>query len=126
MRTRKSQRGVSTLTILLLVIIIAFASTIGIRLFPTYMDYYSVRSTLNEVAHSPGIGSKGYGQVWDLINNRLMVNNINNVSIKDFNMNTVGNETTLTIKYQVKKHLIANIDGLIKFDYSVHYARTGG
>ena len=121
MRTRNSQRGVSVISVLLLLAILGVGFTIGIRLFPVYMDYYNVKSIMDEVAHSPGIGSKNYHGVWDGISKRLDINDINGITQKNFKMKTVGNQTTLTIKYQVKRHLIANIDGLMSFDYSVHY-----
>jgi hypothetical protein len=121
MRTRNSQRGVSLISVLLLLAILGVGFTIGIRLFPVYMDYYNVKSIMNEVAHSPGIGSKNYHGVWDGISKRLDINDINDITQKNFKMKTVGNQTTLTVKYQVKRHLIANIDGLMSFDYSVSY-----
>jgi hypothetical protein len=121
MRTRKSQRGVSLISVFLLLAILGVGFTIGIRLFPVYMDYYNVKSIMDEVAHSPGIGSKNYHDVWDGISKRLDINDINAITQKNFSMKTVGNQTTLTIKYQVKRHLIANIDGLMSFDYAVHY-----
>lgn len=124
MRMRKSQRGVSFVSVLLLLIILGFGFTIGVRLFPVYMNYFNVKSVMDEVAHSPGIGSKGYRAVWDGVMKRLDINGVNNIREKDFHMKTVGNRTTLTIKYQVKQHLIGNIDGLINFDYSVHYRST--
>lgn len=121
MRMVKSQQGVSLISVLLLLIILGFGFTIGVRLFPVYMGYFNVKSVMDEVAHSPGIGGKGYQQVWYSVMKRLDINGVNNIREKDFHMKTVGNQTTLTIKYQVKRHLIGNIDGLINFDYSVHY-----
>lgn len=128
MRTRNSQRGVSVISVLLLLAILGVGFTIGIRLFPVYMDYFNVKSIMNEEAHSPGIGSKNYRAVWDGISKRLDINDINGITQKNFSMKTVGNQTTLTIKYQIKRHLIGNIDGLMSFDYSVHYEskRNGG
>ena len=126
MRTRKSQRGVSLVSVFLLLAILGVGFTIGVRLFPVYMNYYNVKSILNEVAHSPNIGSENYHAVWNAISKRLDINDINDVTQKDFSMKTVGNQTTLTIKYQVRRHLIGNIDGLISFDYSVHYQSNNG
>ncbi|AOV17264.1 hypothetical protein BJI67_09480 [Acidihalobacter aeolianus] len=125
MQGRQGQKGASYASILILVALVGVLFVIGVRLFPVYMDYYNVRSIMNEVAHSPGIGSKNYLQVWNSINTRFDINNIDDVHRKDFKMNTVGNETTLTIDYQVKRHLLANIDGLMTFKYSVHYQHTG-
>lgn len=125
MYMNKRQRGVSFVSVLLLLAILGVGFTIGIRLFPVYMDYYNVRSILNEVAHSPGIGSENYHDVWDGVSKRLDINDINDVTAKNFTMKTVGNQTTLTVKYQVRRHLIGNIDGLMSFDYSVHYEHKG-
>lgn len=121
MHTLRNQRGVSLISILLLLAILGVGFTLGVRLFPVYMGYYNVKSIMDQVAHSPGIGSKGYNSVWDSLIKRFEINDINGITRKNFKMKTVGNQTTLTIKYQVKRHLIANIDGLINFDYSVHY-----
>lgn len=126
MRTLKKQRGISVISVLLLLGFLGIASTLFVRLLPVYMDYYGVRSVMNEVAHSPGIGSKSLQEVWDSMSTRLTINNIGGVTQNSLSMKTLGNETTLTVKYHVKKHLIANIDGLIYFDYSVHYKSTLG
>ncbi|WP_455380802.1 DUF4845 domain-containing protein [Acidihalobacter prosperus] len=125
MRSRQGQKGVSFASLLLFTAVVGVLVVIGVRLFPVYMSYYSVRSIMREVAHSPGIGHKRYQQVWNAINTRLDINNINGIHRDDLKMNTVGNETTLTISYQVKRHLLANIDGLISFKYSVHYKHAG-
>ncbi|AOU97575.1 hypothetical protein BI364_06030 [Acidihalobacter yilgarnensis] len=109
---------------LVLAAVLGVLFVIGVRLFPVYMDYYSVRSIMGEVAHSPNIGSKTYWQVWNAINTRLDINSIDDIHRDNFKMNTVGNETTLTISYEVRRHLLANIDGLIIFKHSVHYEHT--
>ncbi|OBS10404.1 DUF4845 domain-containing protein [Acidihalobacter prosperus] len=125
MQGRRKQQGVSIASMLVVAAILGVLFVIGVRLFPVYMDYYSVRSIMNEVAHSPGIGKKDYLQVWDAINTRFDINNIDDVHRDDFKMKTVGNETTITISYVVRRHLLANIDGLIIFKHSVHYEHTG-
>lgn len=125
MRSRQKQKGISVASILIIAVFLGLIFIIGVRLFPVYMDYYSVRGIMNEVAHSPGIGHKNALEVWDAINTRFDINDINNIYRNDFKMNTIGNTTTLTIAYQVKRHLLGNVDGLVNFTYSVQYKHTG-
>lgn len=126
MRSKKRQKGISVFAILVIASVLGLFFTIGVRLFPVYMDYYNVRSIMKQVAHSPGIGHKNFLGVWDAINERFDINDINGIHRKNLKMSTNNNLTTVTINYVVRRHLLANIDGLISFDYSVTYKHTGG
>lgn len=121
MKSPKKQRGLSLISTLLVLAFLGVVATLAVRLVPVYLQYYNVRSVMNELAHLPNVGSMGFQQICNNLTNRFTINNINAVSCKDLKMTTVGNETTLSVKYQVKQHLIANIDGLFYFSYAVHY-----
>ncbi|APZ43316.1 DUF4845 domain-containing protein [Acidihalobacter ferrooxydans] len=114
----------SLISIILLLGVIGVLATIGARLIPVYINYYNVRSIMQEVAKSPGIGNKNFSQVFYAIQTRLTINNINSVTEKDISMKTVGNQTTLAVKYTVETPLLGNVDALVHFDYSVHYKNT--
>lgn len=121
MKTGRRQGGMSLLSILLILAIAGFVATLAVRLVPVYLQYWNVRSVMNELAHSPDVGSKNFQQICDNLTARFTINNIDAVTCKDLKMQTVGNETTLRVNYTVKQHLIGNIDGLIHFSYAVHY-----
>lgn len=121
MSTLKRQRGVSYLGGLILLVIAAFLVVIGLRVVPAYINYYELRGVMQTVASRPDAPNLDLPQFWSHISMGMSINNINGIDRKDFTLkqSNSGQGRVLRVRYQLVKPLIANIDLLFHFNYSV-------
>lgn len=50
MKTMNTQRGMTLTSFLAVLIVVAFGLYVGMKLFPMYQEYYSVRSAMKSLA----------------------------------------------------------------------------
>lgn len=118
MRVQDKQTGASFIFWLVLLAIVGFAFTIGVRLAPIYIDAYTIQSVLEDVATEVK-GSSGMSRdpnaIWSSIEKRLSINDIENIQRDDFIYTRDKSDITIEIKYEVQTQLIGNLDAVAKF-----------
>lgn len=84
------QQGMTIWTFLLILVMASLIGWIGFKLTPTYLDYFSVRSSLENVANQPDIGEAPKDEIIKLLYNRFVFNGVDtlvnvrkNVKIED-------------------------------------------
>jgi hypothetical protein len=117
-RNLERQRGMSLLGILFLIAIAAAVVTIGLKLGPDYMRYAIVKSVMDKAVADPEVAHNRRA-VLDKITNGLYINEIDSVKARDFTFTPVAYGTDLTVHYEVREHLFANIDAVVTFSHTV-------
>lgn len=116
MNIRKHQAGLSMLSWVILILLIAFVGLFGFKLIPVYMDYTTINSALTDVAHQ-ATANTSPASLHSAIEKRFNVNNVNVISADDVKIGsdpTSGN-TTLTLDYDARTGFVANIDLVAHF-----------
>jgi len=123
------QTGLSTIVLIVIVGLFAYAIFIGLKITPVYMEYFSIKSTVDGLADEMKTRQMSKAQFMDLMEKRL---DINYISIRDlkpsrdgcdktkkdaFHFKTVKKNTEIGVNYEKRIPLIANIDFLLSFDY---------
>ena len=122
-RNLEQQRGVSLLGILFLIAIAAAIVTVGLKLGPDYMQYAIVKSVMDKSVADPEVAHSRRA-VLRKINNDLYINEIRSLKRRDFTFTPVANGTDLTVHYEVREHLFANIDAVVAFSHTVNIPAT--
>jgi lipopolysaccharide export LptBFGC system permease protein LptF len=117
-RALHHQRGISFPAILFLVVVAAVIVTVGLKLGPHYMQYAIVKSVMDKAVADPEVSQSRRG-VLEKINNELYINEIRSLTPKDFTFTQVPNGTELSVDYEAREHLFANIDAVVVFSHSV-------
>ena len=114
------QRGAGVLGWLLIILLFGGALTVGLKLFPIYMDNRTMSTILDKMELEAGHGSKRDPELYGLIEQRFKLNNIRDFGIRDnIEIDRNEGETTLILKYEVRTPFIANIDLVTYFDKRV-------
>lgn len=121
MNLAKRQNGIGLIGFLIFVLLLGFFLLVAWKLAPAYWENYAVKQTLKSVAKRPDLVSSS---------DRLG-NNIKNYILKDFRINNVDNipnsaiqvgrkgpDYEIRIKYEVRVHMLANVDAIVAFDNS--------
>jgi len=97
-----------------------FVVWFGVKLFPIYLEYYSVNTTMNTVASHVEVGETPE-QIRLHIDNLFTINGVNDVS-PNHNVTIApsadGNSLILTLDYDSTTSFMGNVD------LAVHFHRT--
>lgn len=113
---RRNQSGMTLLSFILVMAVVGFFIYIGMKLFPMYSEYYSVRSSLKALAAESGVAERDPAQIKsDLIDKRLYVNYVTSVKSDNIIVEQINGGVQVRINYEVRKPMIYNIDVVGKF-----------
>jgi len=126
MNTRKSQRGITLTSFLVVLIVVGFFLYVGMKLFPMYQENYAVRSAMKSLANEPGIGSMQPANIQKLLFKRLYINYSENVKPANVKFDRKENGWTMRVNYEVRRPLIGNLDVVGKFDSTQDLSGRGG
>lgn len=109
-------RGITMLSLLMAAIVIVFTIAIAVNLVPPYLHNAAIKDALAELAANPDVTQMSKAKLRDLFVRKLQVNYITNISPDALVINKKEGALYLSMKYEVRVHLIANIDAVIMFD----------
>jgi hypothetical protein len=114
--------GATSLVVVLLfvLLVVGFLLTMG----TAYVQYWTVRSIMSDVASSPGVAMRPGSLILLDIDRRLEVNSIrSDVSRANFSFHEDARGRHLTVRYEVRRGFVANLDLVARFENSVLLAR---
>lgn len=132
MKLAKRQAGISFFFMLILVGLFGYAIFAGIKLAPEYMEFLSVRSSIDSLAEEMETRAITKKQAASLLDNRL---NVNYISLRELSSVPEGfavtnsdafhykrnkTDTEVGIKYKKFIPMIANATVILDFDYVKH------
>jgi hypothetical protein len=120
---RMKQSGMTLMSFLIVLAVAGLFAFIGMRLFPVYIEYYSVVQDMRGLQQEPGVATWPPAQIRDRLFRRFYMSYIENVKPEHVKI-TRANGYNLTVKYEVRKPLIYNIDFVAKFEKTVELTRT--
>jgi len=79
MNVYQTQRGMTAIGILIVLSLIAFFTLLVLRLVPPYLENFNVTSSLKSLQQEAGIKDKTPGEIRNLLQRRLDINDVENV-----------------------------------------------
>lgn len=114
------QQGMGMLGFITIIALVAFFVTLILKLGPAYMNYWTIRTIMNEVAAQTEMLEGGARGIAGSIDRRLNVNSVYGRSSKDFVIKKIENNLyNVTVDYEDRKHLFYNIDAVLTFSHQV-------
>jgi len=113
--TARRQTGLSMFGILMLLIVLAIFMNLGLTLGPHYVDNRAMQQVVQDLDPSVKEGSKK--KLHAAINKGLKINSVRTIKSEDaVKIEKVKGLTTVTIDYEVRENLIANVDAVLVFN----------
>ena len=103
----KRERGFTLITLLFLLGLAIGASIIAFKIVPTYLTYFSVRSSLENILKEDDL--KTNEAIRSSFAKRLDVNFIEEIDSSDLVIDKDNGELTLSVPVSSKSHLIAGV-----------------
>lgn len=115
MKQRK-QSGMTLIGFVVVLAVVGIFAYVGMKLFPMYQEFYSVKSALKGLANEPGIANQDPSKIQDLFFRRLYINYSENVKPENVKIERGDNGWKMTVDYEIRRPLIANLDVVGKFN----------
>ncbi|MEA3640046.1 MAG: DUF4845 domain-containing protein [Lamprobacter sp.] len=78
---------------------------------------------MERVVERPELANAGPRAVLAAVTRQLGIDNLRSVEAKDFHVTREGEETLLSVDYQVQEHIGYNVDVLMHFQHAVRQPR---
>lgn len=110
------QRGVTGITMILIMALIAFFSLIAMRLFPVYLEHFKVSSHLESLAVEESTGKLSDNEIRKTLAKRFDIDDVENVRPEDIFIERPDRDTLIiAIEYEVRTPAFGNVDMVISF-----------
>lgn len=119
------QRGITLVGFIVVLAVVGIFAYVGMKLFPMYSEFYSVKTALTGLSAEPGIASKSPAKIQDLLFRRLYISYVESVTKKNVKIERQDYGYLITVKYEVRRPLIGNLDVVGRFDAQEELRRGG-
>jgi hypothetical protein len=121
----RSQRGITLIGFVVVLAVVGLFAYVGMKVFPIYEQFFSVRSAMKGVASEPGVADMDPVKIKDLFFRRLYVNYADeDLKPENIKIDRADRGYKMTVIYEVRRPLIADLDIVGKFNET--QALTGG
>lgn len=105
----KKQKGLTPVSTVLIVVIVALFVLIILKLFPVYKDQWVIRSILTGVKKDSSFANKSRREIKDIIMRRASINQVTRFTEKEIFIEKTGGATNITIQVDVIQPLVGNL-----------------
>lgn len=120
MSSAQRQSGVTLIGWIIIIALVVFVATIVIRLFPLYLEHFSVTSSLNSLATDAELKGASPGEIRSSLMRRLGINSVDRVGSEDIEIvRATSGGYEVRVSYQVQVPFVHNIEFLVSFDDTV-------
>lgn len=114
---RSKQYGMNSLLMIFVLVMLGFILTCLFKLGPAYLDNYYIKDALRNLAedHPDDLATLPKDTIRRELGNYYLINNVRGESANALEVERKANKSVISVNYEVRVPLIANVDAVIKF-----------
>lgn len=116
---RGRQRGMTVIGMLLVMIVVAFVALIGMKVVPMYVQYYSIKSTIESIRKEPQVAQMTQMDIQNAIQKRFDIGYVDNISARDLKIRNERSGRVLDLIYQDERSLFYGLSVVLKVNESI-------
>ncbi len=120
----RQQKGFTLVGWLIVIAIFLFFAYLAMILTPVMVGNHTMDRILESLKEEPGITQKSKQQIWRLIENRMLINQVRSVTKDDFEIVKEPNKVVVYLDYEDRVHFAANIYIVFEREKSVELVRN--
>ena len=114
----KKQRGMSIYGLIYLLFTLGFVGYIGMRVFPAYLEYYSVKKIFATMANEEAKNANSIKEIRDGFDRRATIGYVTVVTGADLEISKEGGESVIGANWAVKVPMFASASVVLDFSAS--------
>jgi len=122
---KRTQGGMTLLGFIICLAVAGVFVYVGMKVIPMYSEYFSVKKSMDGLALEPGINNASPDKIRNLFFRRLYVNYSENVKQDNVKIERMPGGWKMTVKYEVRRPLISNLDVVGNFEASKELTHGG-
>lgn len=115
-RRWKNQQGITVIGILLVMIVIGFVALIGMKVVPMYIQYFTVRSSIESIRKEPQLAQMSSTDIQAAIQKRFDIGYVDNITARDLKIRNDRGGRVLDLSYQDERDLFYGLSVVLKKD----------
>jgi hypothetical protein len=116
LRSRQHVRGIGGFTVIIFILFAILVANFLLTVGKDYLQYWTVRAIVTDVAAAPGAAERTPQQLWNDINRRLAINSIyENVERENISFEEDGSGRYMLLDYEVRRNFFGNLDLVATF-----------
>lgn len=121
----RQQKGFTLVGWIIVIAIFLFFVYLGMILTPYVIGNHTMNRILESLKEEPGITQKSKRQIWRLIENRMLINQVRSVTQDDFEIVKEGDSKVVVyLDYEDRVHFGSNIYIVFEREKSVELVRN--
>ncbi|MFB8831359.1 DUF4845 domain-containing protein [Azotobacter salinestris] len=117
MKFPHSQKGLSILSWLVVLAVVAFFASTAFKMMPHYFDYMSMEKIITAIEAERAADIRSIGDFYAHVSKGMQVNNLRDLDLQEVLKVTLeNNEFRAHLKYEKREPLIENLDLVVNFD----------
>ena len=113
------QSGMTFIGLVLIIAAIVFVATIGIKLYPPYVEFLTVKKAITRIANEPSFAEMSPKQIKESFDKSASIDSIRVISSNDLTIaKGDGGKPIVSAEYQVVVPIMGNISALLDFNAS--------
>jgi len=113
------QRGMTVIGMLLLIIVLAFMALIAMKVIPMYVQYYTVKSTIESIRKEPQVTQMSVTDIHNAIQRRFDVGYVENVRARDLRIRQDRGGRVLDLVYEDERELFYGLHVVLRVDETI-------
>lgn len=110
-----NQRGLTFISILVILFVIGFFALLILKIAPIYMNHFKVMEAMASLKREGGMETYSKAKIMDTVQKRLDVNMVEHITPQDIKIVKTPTYVSVTIDYEVIENLFGNLDVLVTF-----------
>ena len=116
---KHNQKGITLLSVLLILALVGFFGFLFMRLFPVYTEYFSAVNDIKAVTQAADADKLELPMIKDGLYRRFQISYVERINLdKHIKLHTEKDGKVLDLKYEVREPLMYNLDFVAKFERS--------
>ena len=107
---KRNQSGMTLIGFVVVLAVVGVFIYCGMKLIPMYSEFYAVKTALRDDGRERGISQEDPAKIKDLFFRRLYISYAENVKSENVKIARKDAGYVMTVDYEVRRPLIANID----------------
>lgn len=116
----RRQRGLSTISIMLIILVVVFFGTCAVKLAPVYIQSFTVKRAVENVVNQYKGKKVSVADIKSSLSKQFLVNRVEGLDSRNIKVGRKDGKMTLDATYEKRVPLMFNIDVVLKFDTLIY------
>ncbi len=113
------QHGITVIGMLLLIIVLAFAALIAMKVVPMYIQYYTIKSTIESIRKEPQVAQMSVTDIQNAIQKRFDIGYVENITARNLKIRQDRGGRVLDLVYDDERELFYGLHVVLKVNEAI-------